>query len=60
MVGGRDALGPLHPVGVLEQRDDVAGAGLFDRVVQARQRADVNHCGFADMSCSSRLYGDEF
>jgi len=37
VVGRRDAPGPLDPVGVLEQRDDVARAGCFDRVMKSRK-----------------------
>ena len=45
MVLGRDVAGPLHPVGEPQQRDDVAGAGCVDGVVQTGERADVNHDG---------------
>ena len=43
MVVGDDAFGPLHQVGILEQGDQMAGAGGFDRVMQAGERADVDH-----------------
>jgi hypothetical protein len=49
---------PDHAVGLLEQRDDVAGAGLTDSLVEARERADVDHGhqGFVVRT----LYGDGF
>src|SRR4051794_21582083 len=43
MVGLEDGLGAGDPVGVLEQGDDVKRAGFFYRIVEARQRADVDH-----------------
>ena len=43
MMRWRQAMGPLHPVGILEQRDNVACASSFDSFVEARQRADMNH-----------------
>jgi hypothetical protein len=35
VVGLHDALGPLHPVGILEQGDDMERTGFFDGVVKA-------------------------
>ena len=46
VVGGVDALRPLHQVGVPQQRDEVAGAGGRDRAMQAGERADVNHARY--------------
>ena len=43
MVLRHDAAGPLHQVGVLEQRHHMARAGLRDGLVQAGEGADVNH-----------------
>ena len=43
VVGGLDAVRPLHQVSVPQQCDDVAGAGRLDGVMQAGERADVNH-----------------
>jgi hypothetical protein len=43
MVLDPDAGRPLHAVDDPQQRDDVTGAGLLDGVVQACERADVNH-----------------
>ena len=63
MVGLQDGLGAGDPVGVLEQGDDVKRAGFFHRIVEARQRADVDH-GIVPNRIESRggccpLYGDE-
>ena len=43
VVGLDDAGWPLHAVDQAQQRDDMAGAGFRDGVVQAGEGADVNH-----------------
>ena len=43
MVGLGDAARPLHAVDQAQQRDDMAGAGFRDGVVQAGEGADVDH-----------------
>ena len=43
MILRRDAGRPLEAGLVADQRHDMARAGVLDRFVQARKRADVNH-----------------
>src|SRR6478736_5506529 len=51
---------PLHPVGMLEQGDNMQRAGLIDCFMEARKRADVDHRILDRLLRRRRIYGAEF